>query len=242
MGISVIGLIMDRELVRDLVALNSAFYRDFAQSFSDSRAKYEAGYRCILDFMPAGPLIVLDVGCGNGRFGRFLQEEGVLEQYTGVDYSPLFLSMVGESGQRAVQRDLSLPACLDDLGRFDLIACLATLQHIPGRLNRQRLLEEMASHLAPGGRMVVSNWQFLTNPRQQRKILPWESIGIDPSRVEPNDYLLSWGRGGSGQRYVAYLDNTAMNEAAALAGLRIVNQFRADGREGDLNLYTILAG
>ncbi len=232
---------MDEELVRKLVALNSAFYRDFATSFSDSRAKYEAGYWRMLDHIPAGRLTVLDVGCGNGRFCRFLQEQDVLEHYTGVDYSPLFLSMVGASGQSAVQRDLSLPGCLNGLGRFDLIACLATLQHIPGRSNRQRLLHEMADHLTPGGRIVVSNWQFVTNRRQRRKILPWEPAGIDPIRLEPNDYLLSWGRGGSGWRYVAYLDSETMNEAAASAELRIVNEFRADGREGDLNLYTLLA-
>ncbi len=232
---------MDLDLVRELVALNATFYRDFAEDFSESRARYEAGYSRLLDFIPAGKAVVLDVGCGNGRFGRFLQENDVLGQYTGVDYSPFFLNQVAESGQQVFQRDLSLSGCLDGLGRFDLIACLATLQHIPGRANRQRLLKEMTDHLALGGRIIVSNWQFLPNPRQRRKILSWESAGIDPSRLEPNDYLLSWGRGGMGRRYVAYLDSDAMNEAAALAGLRIVEQFRADGREGDLNLYTILA-
>lgn len=232
---------MDIDLVRELVALNSTFYRDFAQSFSDSRAKFETGYAHLLGFIPAGKPTVLDVGCGNGRFGRFLQENIVLGQYTGVDFSPFFLGKMGESGHRVLQRDLSLPGCLDDLGSFDLIVCLATMQHIPGGSNRQRLLEEMANHLRPDGRIVVSNWQFLTNPRQQHKILPWESVGIDPSRLESHDFLLSWGRGGSGSRYVAYLDREAMNEAATSAGLRVVNQFRADGREGDLNLYTILA-
>lgn len=232
---------MDIELVHELVALNSTFYRDFAESFSESRAKYETGYSRLLGFIPVDKPAVLDVGCGNGRFGRFLQEHGVLGQYTGVDYSPFFLNQVAESGQQVFQRDLSLPGCLGGLGRFDLIVCLATWQHIPGRANRQRLLEEMADHLALDGRIVVSNWQFLVNPRQQRKILPWESAGIDPSRLEPNDYLVSWGRGGSGRRYVAYLDSNTTNEAATLAGLRIVDQFHADGREEDLNLYTILA-
>ncbi|MEZ4540618.1 MAG: class I SAM-dependent methyltransferase [Chloroflexota bacterium] len=81
---------MDIELVRELVALNSTFYRDFALSFSDSRAKFETGYAHLLGFIPAGKPTVLDVGCGNGRFGRFLQENIVLGQYTGVDFSSFF--------------------------------------------------------------------------------------------------------------------------------------------------------
>ena len=60
--------------------------------------------------------------------------------------------------------------------------------------------------------------------------------------MEPGDFLLSWQRGGSGLRYVALIDEEATRRLATAAGLRIVDQYRRDGHEGDLNLYTVLAG
>ena len=64
-------------------------------------------------------------------------------------------------------------------------------------------------------------------------------LGLSESDVESGDYLLSWQREGSGLRYVCSID---VDQTAALvdeAGLAIENQFRSDGREGNLNLYTI---
>ena len=78
--------------------------------------------------------------------------------------------------------------------------------------------------------------------RQRRKIRPWSEVDIDPALVEAGDYLLSWERGGAGRRYVAHLDESATGELAAAAGLRILDTFLSDGREGDLNLYAIMAG
>ena len=56
-----------------------------------------------------------------------------------------------------------------------------------------------------------------------------------------DSYLLSWHRGGYGLRYVALLDEAETQRLADAAGLRVVAQFYSDGREGNLNLYTLLA-
>jgi SAM-dependent methyltransferase len=140
-----------------------------------------------------------------------------------------------------LQRDLSGRDCLAGLGSYELVGCLATMQHIPGRHNRLRLLQEMAAHLAPDGRIVLSNWQFLDSERQRRKITPWQQAGVREADVEPNDFLLTWKRNGRGYRYVAFIDESETAELAKTAGLRCLAQFRSDGREGNLNLYTVLA-
>ncbi len=99
----------------------------------------------------------------------------------------------------------------------------------------------MAARLAPGGRVALANWQFTASERQRRKIRPWSEAGITAADVEEGDYLLSWQRGGYGLRYVALLDESETRRLAAAAGLRVVESFRSDGREGELNLYTVLA-
>lgn len=233
---------MDEMTARRLVELNAKFYEQFAAPFADSRSAPQPGYERLRPYFPPSPLRVLDVGCGNGRFARYLIDQGLAVVYTGVDFSPALLALAGQLPGSFIHRDLSRPEALDGLEEFELIVCLSTLQHIAGRNNRARLLGEMAAHLAPGGRVITANWQFLRSDRQRRKIRPWAEAGIDAAGVEEGDYLLSWERGGMGWRYVAHLDAAATRDLATAAGLTIIEQFLSDGREGDLNFYTILAG
>lgn len=236
---------MDEAVARRLVALNEAFYERFAGPFAASRAAPPPGFERLLAHLPAAPSRVLDVGCGDGRFGRFLRaRDPAIDPttgYTGVDFSAPLLA-AGEAPGRLLRRDLSRPGALDGLGSFDWVVCLSTLQHIPGRDRRARLLREMRDCLGLGGRLALANWQFLDSPRQRRKLRPWAEVGLSAADVEPGDYLLAWQRGGYGLRYVAHIDAAATRELAAEVGLRVVEQYRSDGRETDLNLYTILAG
>lgn len=231
---------MEEAVVRLLVDLNATFYDRFAAPFAASRATPQPGFERLLNYLWADPAAVLDVGCSDGRFARFLWDRGRVVDYTGVDFSPALLSVTGETG-RFLRRDLSCPRSLNGLGQFDLVVCLSTLHHIPGHANRARLLTEMRDCLKGDGYVALANWQFAGNARQQHKLRPWSAVGLAQSDVEDNDYLLSWQRGGVGLRYVALLDTAVTDRLAAEAGLRIVDQYRSDGREGDLNLYTILA-
>jgi len=236
---------MDEATVRRLVTLNEVFYSEFAAPFAASRARPQPGYEHLLAYVPAGRPRVLDVGCGDGRFGRFLRASGRAVDYVGIDFSADLLAardVASDVAGRFERRDLSQPGSLDGLGHFDLIVCLSTLQHIPGRRNRARLLAQMAACLDAGGYIALANWQFLGSARQRRKIRPWAEVGVDERDVEPGDYLLSWQRGGEGRRYVALVDGEETRRLAAEAGLRVVELFRSDGREGDLNLYALLAG
>ncbi len=254
---------MNPATVSQLVALNQAFYEQFGSSFSDSRSRPQPGFHQLLKALPPHTSTVLDVGCGDGRFGRFLQQEtgrvGDQEikpmqspslpvsqspndlHYTGIDFSERLLAIARQSGPGVFfQCDLVQPGCLAGLGEFDVVACLAALHHIPGYANRLRLLREMAEHLQPDGRLFLATWQFLTNERQRRKLRDWSLVGLDAADVEPGDYLLSWEREGQGLRYVAMIDEAAVAQMAAEAGLTILRQFHSDGREGNLSLYTIL--
>lgn len=234
---------MNEAVVARLLDLNREFYGQFAEPFVETRARPQEGFFKLLDYLPQSDGHLLDVGCGDGRFGRFCLEQGLAGHYTGVDFSAEMLAearrltKVGEF----YQRDLSRRGCLSGFGAYGLVSCLATMQHIPGRENRLRLLVEMAAHLGPDGRIVLSNWQFLDSERQRRKISDWGLAGLEAGEVEQDDYLLSWERGGRGYRYVAFIDVGEMASLAETAGLRCVGQFRSDGREGNLNLYSILA-
>lgn len=233
---------MKDEIVRRLLQLNADFYAHFARPFAESRASPQPGFKLLLEYLPDNYEGVLDVGCGNGRFGQFLLNAGEAFEYTGIDFTEdlLLIAQQRVSGDY-YSRDISRSGFLAGIHRFELIVCLATMQHVPGHSNRMAMLAEMQAHLADDGRIFLSNWQFLDSPRQRRKIQDWAVIGLNEDVVEPGDYLLSWQRDGKGLRYVCAIDLEETLRLAEGADLQVVSHFRSDGREGNLNLYTVLA-
>ncbi|MFQ5398663.1 MAG: class I SAM-dependent methyltransferase [Anaerolineae bacterium] len=232
---------MREETVRQLLELTQAFYNAQAASFAQSRTRPQPGFFRLLDHLPDPCHSLLDVGCGDGRFGRFLQEHAAVEWYVGVDFSAelLHTARAATAGD-FFQRELSTPGCLAGLGEFDLVVCLAALHHIPARANRLRLLGEIKQHVRPGGRVFLSTWQFMDSERQRRKITPWSKVNIPQDDLEPDDYLLTWNRDGSALRYVCFIDEKSLTELTDEAGLHVLTCFRADGKEGNLGLYMVL--
>lgn len=231
---------MEESVAQRLGDLNREFYHRFASSFADTRRKPQPGFYKLEAYLPPDCRRLLDVGCGEGRLGRFLIGRGRVQTYHGLDESQELLDIASAQidGQFSC-RDLLQPQALGGLGRYDSIACLAVLQHIPGRQNRLRLLIEMGQHLAPDSRLLLSNWQFLDSARQRKKIVDWREAGFSIEELEENDFLLTWRRDGRGLRYVCYIDEAGILALASEAGLRTVATFRADGREGNLNLYSV---
>lgn len=232
---------MDTAVVEQLLAANRHFYANLADPFAETRSSPQPGFTKLLPLIPPTAADWLDVGCGEGRFGRFLYENCPINRYVGVDFTaPLLLKAGTAVSGEFLERDISQPRFLEGLGDFDGIVCLAAMQHIPGRKNRIDLLKEMKRHLRPDGRLFLSNWQFLNSERQRRKITDWTAVGLTAADVEAHDYLLTWQRDGFGLRYVCFIDADETAALAAAAGMEINAQFRSDGKEGDLNLYTVL--
>ena len=232
---------MKEEIVDKLLRLNQDFYARFALPFADSRSSPQPGFNRLLQHLPENYDRVLDIGCGNGRFGQFMMTTCSTFDYTGLDFTSELLDLAEEKvGGEFFQRDISRAGYLEGMGKFDLIVCLATMQHVPGRSNRIIMLREMKLHLANKGRIFLANWQFLDSVRQRRKICDWGEVGLSEEDVEPGDYLLTWQREGTGLRYVCSIDAVETAGLVEDAGLREVGHFRSDGREGNLNLYTVL--
>jgi tRNA (uracil-5-)-methyltransferase TRM9 len=192
-------------------------------------------------------MAVLDVGCGNGRFGRLLAEEGIPCRYVGVDgdarllaLAECALSTLDPITARFVQADLADPAWAAPLhgDEFDVVLCLATIQHLPGYELRLRLLRDFA-HLSRRW-IILSFWQFLTSERFTAKQIDWSAAALSAADVEAGDALLPWQQGVQAIRYVHQVDEEELRRLAADAGLTIHASFRADGKEGDLNLYAVL--
>lgn len=228
---------MDDRTIERLIALNRAFYETTAGAFDQTRGAPWPGWRAALPYLP--PVIhVLDAGCGNGRFGRFLARESASEVvYTGLDSSPVLLERARAAlppSAILLERDLLRDPLPD--GPFDLVALFGVLHHVPGEATRCQLIRELAERLAPGGLLFFSAWRFAEFERYRRRIVPWPA---DLS-AEPGDYLLDWRRGERALRYCHFVDETEHAALVAASGLREITTFCADGESDQSNRYSLL--
>lgn len=240
---------MEPQLVQQLIRINREFYTAFASTFAESRSLAQPSLQRVLAHVPPAGR-VLDVGCGHGRVAHLLDRDRPGASYVGLDLSPRLIQLAQESTASLARvevafdvADLTRPGWAQKVGkrRFDTILLLAVLHHIPAYQNRLEILGTLGDHLRPAGRLVLSTWQFTTNRRMRRKIVSWDRVGIDPAGLEPGDYLLDWKRGGVGYRYCHLVDEDELNRLAAGSGLDLLESWRADGKEGDLSLFGVLA-
>ncbi len=242
--------------IQKLSKLTNQMYSAESVQFSASRASSWAGWeRCLVSVPNANPLRILDVGCGNGRFGIFLRENIPIDReiiYVGVDANKHLISLAQTAlkDKPALSAEYSHVDIIESLlkkthfvennSNFELIALFGVLHHIPSFELRVELLQYITEHLHPKGRVLVSFWLFAEEERFSKKLLTPLEYGIDPTELDPGDYLLPWDTTKQA-RYCHYSDSAEQHQLIKTAGLEILDTFKADGKSGSLNQYFVLA-
>lgn len=234
---------MDETTRNRLLALNRDFYAREAESFSATRNHPWPGWVRVADGLAPGRLSVLDAGCGNGRLARFLLERDETTDYVGVDASEALIeaARAATPGARFELVDLiESPDAIPE-GPFGLVAVFGLLHHLPGFDTRVRLLLQLASRLARGGRIAATCWRFGSDPRVEGRLLDWGDR-VDPARLDPGDHLLRWGESPGVGRYCHFATDgeiDRMAKSVETEGFDLVDRFRSDGKSGDLNEYLV---
>jgi tRNA (uracil-5-)-methyltransferase TRM9 len=252
---------MNTATIKILNQLNQDFYNKVTADFDDSRQYFWAGWHMLLPYLKNfSTLKLLDVGCGNGRFLKFTQEflPKIDLDYLGIDNSEelLFLAQKNnpEHSVNFVKIDLvnELLKSNNDIKEksiltpknFNLIVAFGFFHHIPSYKLRLKTLKYLLSKLDHEGLLVISLWQFMELERFAKK-------RIDPSKIFPdltleeNDFILNWNRGEKwtdNNKALRYCHYTSKNEQEQLindSNARLVDSFRADGKEGNVNQYLI---
>jgi len=246
-----------------LSRITSEFYAQQAQSFSATRQAPWQGWQKCLEAMPqllAGEKpSVLDVGCGNLRFARFLcGEAGIVPaKYFAVDNCRSLVESgnVGGQASQVTFIELDVIRSLFDDTLFsqltappcDLVVAFGFLHHVPGAKNRLRLLRTLLEKAKPGGFVCISFWQFMNNQKLADKAHETtaqglQALGIDASELEKNDYLIGWQDKADIWRYCHHFSQEELDKLLVSLGsdVQVCEQFSADGKENNLNRYVIL--
>ena len=250
---------MDPAVITQLNQLNRDFYQTVGESFDQTRQTSWDGWQQLLPEIESlsPPLKVVDLGCGNGRFGQFLAEHFPDEEidYRGIDQN-LYLLKAAQSNSwpphftvNFDQADLielirqpdfwhTLLTDTDHLSPT-LITLFGMMHHLPSFELRQQLLTQLADLLSADGILIFSAWQFAEDPRYQHRFINPEKVGIDSLQLETNDYILDWQRGATAYRYCHFMNPTEAETLIQQSQLQIVRQFCADGKTQQLNKYYV---
>lgn len=199
----------------DYINQNRETYNTIAKHFSGTREYIWDDLKPLKAFAKDGDRI-LDVGCGNGRLYQMFQDLSIA--YTGVDQSEGLITLAREkfpAGQFVVAEMTELP--FPDQS-FSIVYCIAAFQHMPTRVTRLKALSEMKRVLAPGGHIILTNWNLFSKTASARH-----------PQFAPGDFIIPWKSGTTGEvlaeRYYHGFTLSELEELFSASELHIVEQY-----------------
>lgn len=247
---------MNSQTINHLNDVNKTFYETIAPSFSLTRQRPWDGWQRVwthIETLDKNPLNVLDIGCGNGRFGVLCRQQLAPEvhlNYTGLDQDDHLLHFAQQNMAELenVSSTLQNIDIIDALRNkqpfasslFNLIAVFGVFHHIPSKELRQSLFNTIDQQLESGGTAVVTFWQFDHNEALMQRKVSAQSVGIDEKELEDGDYFLTWERDQFAVRYCHLMSLEEQAELLKNTHLQRIDTFEADGKTGKENRYIIL--
>lgn len=177
---------MLKDFADKIIAQTERNYDTIAGHFSTTRydawPEFGSLKTLIKTVRPIRELALLDIGCGNGRLAAAIP----IVHYTGLDLSSQLLKIAQERFPHYTFVHGSVLQLPFPDHQFDIVACVATLQHIPSAAYRRQAIQEIARVLKPGGTLFMLNWNLTEQPQYQQ-YLTSSGDGYDAG-----DYLIPW--------------------------------------------------
>lgn len=166
-------------------------YDNIAEEFSQSRHYAGKEFPPLLPYLKKARAI-LDLGCGNGRFVRYLEQEKLQATYIGIDNSQQFVRIAQElhPHQKFMRGDqLNIP--LQDQS-VDLILNMRAFHHIPSKTMRLQALGEMKRVTKKNGIIIISVWNLWQKKYWKQLITALLRSIFTLGTYAYNDTFISW--------------------------------------------------
>ena len=157
---------------------------------ADSIPHRVEGEATLLEFLPARPGRVLDLGSGGGRLVALVKAARPGGHYVALDFSPTMLETLRKLFLR--EKDVSiiqhnLDQTLPSMGAFDAIVSSFAIHHLEHERKRS-LYVEIFALLAPGG--VFLNLEHVASSTQKLHEDFLAAISVPVAEEDPSNKLL----------------------------------------------------
>ncbi|MBT7553069.1 methyltransferase domain-containing protein [bacterium] len=162
-------------------------YNQISQEFSASRVFPWEELQVFIPYIKDN-FKILDLGCGNGRLLKSLEESNKKFDYTGIDFSEGLIKQAQENFPEhkftvADMRELDFPE-----NSFDMVFSIAAFHHLDKKSDRIKLLKKLNKCLKPGGYLFMTNWNLLQKKYFKDYLKYWWR------KKSWNDFFVSWSK------------------------------------------------
>lgn len=238
---------MDNRTRQICIDETNRFYQKNAKSFSETRTSAWSGWKRLLPYIEAldSPISVFDMGCGNMRFEKFLDENNIqIEFITCIDNCS---SLVPKNLPEEVlffDDDIYLYLGTDAFDSCSLSVSFGVMHHIPTFTNRVQFLKYLIDSTVDGGIIAVSCWNFLNSEKLKNKAIETSKIAekaLEVNLIDENDYFLNWQDDYTTFRYCHNFTEKECRQLINKVGTdaELIDLYRADGKDDNLNLYMV---
>mgnify|MGYP001772540947 CR=1 FL=1 len=134
---------------------------------------------------------MLDAGCGHGRNSRYFLDMGSDVFSVDISMGMLRIARKNIPDAELIQCDIAFLPFRDNA--FDCILFVATLHHVPSKLERLKTLKEIYRVTAHGGEVLITVWSVF-QPRFFKKIPKMIADWILGRVRELWDTYIPWGK------------------------------------------------
>lgn len=241
---------MDKKKALQIIAENRESYNIIALDFDVTRKAPWPEFQELGRHIKKGDKI-LDVGCGNGRLYKYINDElRITNNYIGIDQSEELIEIAkkslptslferegsskdvppfgkgGRGGIFMVADIFNLPFGENE---FDVAAGIAFLHHIPSQELRLQVLKEIYRVLAPGGILFLSNWnlwrwEIISHNVKRNKMNPLHFF-FPHNGMDAGDFWIPFRASNGGKpipRYYHHFTKRDLMALAKQAGFKII--------------------
>ncbi|MEM3833586.1 MAG: class I SAM-dependent methyltransferase [Thermoprotei archaeon] len=206
---------MSEQIMKDIMKL----YNSIARDFDITRTR---PWKYIIEYsQKKHQLIVADLGCGNGRHtipyaskGHYTIALDISEEMLKITRSKAIKNKVFHNID-IIQASLTHIPLRKNV--INLIICIATLHHIPEKINRIKALKEMYEKLDRNGLLIITVWNLL----QLRHIKNIIKTLVFTKKLKIKDVYVTWKhRGSTLLRYYHLYTKKELYTDFMLAGIK----------------------
>lgn len=225
-----------KQTKESLIALTRDGYDRMAKDWAGTRMNFWKEISSIAKTHIKGGDRVLDLGCGNARFYREVQDMNIL--YSGCDISALLL-------EQAKKYHPTLDLCLCNAlstpyedASFNVVVSFAVAHHIPTASLQENFFKEIERLLVPGGTAILTVWN-IWKTKKKFIIGEWWRHIREQNGMGLGDTIMGFTQH-TDTRYVYAFTERSLRKRIAASGLSILDISYKGRVGGQENILVIL--